>query len=133
MPVKPARGRLLVYYVDPAQAAQMSARLRAAGVLVEVDSVDPHVVQPSKSGSTRIGLWVLCDDQFEDAIKLLKDPSHRPQRVIGAEQMQAAGRFVGTTPGPGKRGPLILLCAIFLARSIEIMLVEAFIRGKNTV
>jgi len=41
--VTSTRGKLLVYYVDPGEAAAMRRRLRAAGVVVEVDSVDPHI------------------------------------------------------------------------------------------
>jgi hypothetical protein len=80
--VTSARGKLLVYYVDPAEAAAMRRRLRAAGVMVEVDSVDPHIIQPSKSGTQRIGLWVSFADQFDDAVQLLQNPHHVPRRIV---------------------------------------------------
>ena len=78
----------------------MRRRLRAAGVLVEVDSVDPHNIQPSKSGAQRIALRVTFDDQFDDAVQLLQNPNHVPRRVIGpgemgdAESSGAGSRFV---------------------------------------
>jgi hypothetical protein len=80
--VTSARGKLLVYYVDPGEAAAMRRRLRAAGVMVEVDSVDPHNIQPSNSGTQRIGLWVTFEDQFDDAVQLLQNPDHVPRRII---------------------------------------------------
>jgi hypothetical protein len=84
-------GKLLVYYVDPGKAAAMRRRLRAAGVMVEVDSVDPHNVQPSKSGTQRTGLWVTFEDQFDDAVQLLQNPDHVPRRVISPGEMDKAG------------------------------------------
>jgi len=97
-----ARGKLLVYYVDPAEAAAMRRRLRAAGVMIEVDSVDPHNILPSKSGTQRIGLWVTFDDQFDDAVQLLQNSEHVPRRVISPDEMgetEASGvesKFVST-------------------------------------
>jgi hypothetical protein len=89
--VTSTRGKLLVYYVDPGEAAAMRRRLRAAGVVAEVDSVDPHNIQPSRSGTRRIGLYVTFDDQFDDAVQLLQNPDHVPRRVIGPSEMDDAG------------------------------------------
>lgn len=72
--------RLVTHYIDPDVAADAKSRLCEAGILTELASVDPHVIQPSKSGAERIGLWVVSDDQFEDALLLLANPDHIPQR-----------------------------------------------------
>jgi hypothetical protein len=78
--------KLIAYYVDPAVASGVKSRLRKAGVLTELSNEDPHIVKPSRSGATRIGLWVVHDDQFGDAVKLLEDPDHVPKHVIDVEQ-----------------------------------------------
>ena len=57
------------------------SRLCEAGIMAEVTSVDPHIIRPSKSRAERIGLWVVFDDQFEDAILLLENPDHVPKRI----------------------------------------------------
>ena len=79
--------KLITYYADPAEASAARARLREAGVMTEVNSVDPHIVKPSKSGATRIGLWVVLDEQFDDAIQLLENPDHVPKRIIALDEM----------------------------------------------
>lgn len=82
--------KLLTQFVDPADAAEANTRLRAAGIMTETGSVDPHIMKPSKSGAVRIGLWVVFDDQFDDAVILLQNPDHVPTRRISAEEMKAA-------------------------------------------
>lgn len=79
--------KLIAYYVDPAEASGVKSRLRKAGVLTELSNEDPHIVRPSRSGAMRIGLWVVHDDQFGDAVKLLENPDHVPKPVIDVEQM----------------------------------------------
>ena len=72
--------KLVTHYLDPGEASAAKSRLCEAGVLAEVGAVDPHIIQPSKSGAERIGLWVVFDDQFEDALLLLENADHVPQR-----------------------------------------------------
>jgi hypothetical protein len=81
--------QLLTQFIDPVDAAAAKARLADAGIMVKSKSVDPHIIQPSKSGSQRIGLWIVFDDQFDDAVQLLQDPDHVPQRVISRDEMRA--------------------------------------------
>lgn len=79
--------KLVTQYVDPSDAARASLKLREAGVMTKVTFVDPHNIKPSKSGAVRVGLWVVYDDQFEDAVQLLKNPEHIPKRVISLAEM----------------------------------------------
>ena len=74
--------KLVTHFIDPGEASAAKSRLCEAGVMAEVTSVDPHIIHPSKSGAERIGLWVVFDDQFEDAILLLENPDHVPKRII---------------------------------------------------
>ncbi len=70
--------KLISYYADPGEASAASSMLRAAGIATEVGSVDPHIMKPSRSGATRVGLWIVYDDQFDNAVKLLEDPDQVP-------------------------------------------------------
>ena len=79
--------KLLNQYIDPKDAAEDKSRLRAAGIASRVGAMDPHVIQPSKSGATHTGLWVLADDQLEDAIRILEDPGHKPRRVLSPREI----------------------------------------------
>ena len=95
--------KLLNQYLDPEDAAEAKSSLREAGIASLVEAMDPHSVQPSKSGATHVGLWVLLDDQLQDAIKVLEDPAHVPSRILThreidqlegkAENRVAKGRF----------------------------------------
>ena len=55
--------------------------------MTEITSLDPHVMSPSRTGALRIGLWVVFEDQFDDAVKLLEDPNHIPKRIIPLNEM----------------------------------------------
>lgn len=72
--------KLVTHFLDPGEASAAKSRLCEAGVMAEIGVVDPHIIQPSKSGAERIGLWVICDDQLEDA-RLLLSSDHAPRRV----------------------------------------------------
>ena len=73
--------KLVTHFIDPAEASAAKSRLCEAGIMAEVTSVDPHIIRPSKSGAERIGLWVVHEDQIEDAILLLENPDHVPKRI----------------------------------------------------
>ena len=79
--------KLLNRYLDPADAAEARETLRSAGIASLVEAMDPHSVQPSKSGATHVGLWVLADEQLEDAILVLENPDHAPRRVLSAAEI----------------------------------------------
>ena len=76
--------KLVTLYIDPVDAAEANERLRQAGVMTRMTMVDPHNIKPSKSGAERIGLSVVFDD---DAVQLLENPHHVPQRKISLAEM----------------------------------------------
>jgi len=82
--------KLITHFIDPGEASVAKSKLCAAGIMVEVSNIDPHVIQPSKSGAERIGLWVVFDDQLEDALLLLKNPDHVPQRRTSLAEVTEA-------------------------------------------
>ena len=79
--------QLVTQFIDPGDATEASTRLREAGVMTEITSLDPHIMSSSRTGALRIGLWVVFEDQFDDAVRLLEDPNHVPQRVISLSEM----------------------------------------------
>jgi hypothetical protein len=90
--------RLVTLYIDPGDAAAANSRLRQAGVMTQLSFVDPHNIKPSKSGTERIALSVVFDDQFDDAVRLLKNPRHVPQRKISLAEMNEIEAAGGATP-----------------------------------
>lgn len=111
--------KLVDQYLDPQDAAAARRRLREAGVASLVDSMDPHSVQPSKSGVTHIGLWVVVDDQFEDAVRILENPAHQPLRVLSPQEMdiieKSAEQRSGSSSRFSDRAQGLLFLAIMLA------------------
>ncbi len=79
--------QLVTQFIDPSDATAANSRLRKAGVMTEITSLDPHIMSSSRTGALRIGLWVVFEDQFNDAIQLLEDPDHVPHRVISLTEM----------------------------------------------
>ena len=91
--------QLVTQFIDPSDATEANSRLRKAGVMTEITSLDPHIMSRSRTGALRIGLWVVFEDQFDDAVQLLEDPDHVPHRVISLTEMNkikstARGRWL---------------------------------------
>lgn len=104
--------KLIRLYVDPGDASEANTRLRKAGVMTEITFVDPHNIKPSKSGAMRIGLSVVYDDQFDDAVQLLENPDHVPKRVISAAEMnelESGGSVNRLMPGKQLAGVVALI------------------------
>ncbi len=106
--------KVVTQYVDSGDATKAKAQLRAAGIMADIAIIDPHFIQPSKSGAVRIELWVEFDDQFEDAVQLLQNPDHIPKRIITLEEMEKiesskSYRKHKTLPQPKKTSPSIVI------------------------
>lgn len=111
--------KLVDQYIDPNMATAARVRLRIAGIASHVDTMDPHNIQPSKSGETRIGLWVIDDDQHEDAVMVLVNPEHVPRRILSLDEiskLEAAVEKRARPPRPpGETVITLLLVAALLA------------------
>ncbi len=59
--------------------------LQSKGIAVRVANDQSKGGKPSLIGFRR-GIWVLSDDQYEDAKVLLRDPGHRPGFVLSTEE-----------------------------------------------
>ena len=81
--------KLVTRFENPAAADEASRRLRAAGVMTRTAEHGSHLARLFKFRRRRTGVWVVFDDQFEDALRLLEDPDHVPRRVIGAAEIAA--------------------------------------------
>jgi len=79
--------KLVTQFIDPREATEANTRLRQAGVMTEITSLDTHIMSRSKTGALRIGLWVVFEDQFDDAVQLLEDKNHVPNRVVPLSEM----------------------------------------------
>jgi hypothetical protein len=82
-------------------------------------------MQPSRSGSQRIGLWVVYADQFDDAVQLLQNPAHVPRRIVSQDEMVEA-RAGGSATRLLRRckGPLAIIIAIGLLGGVAYLMLS---------
>ncbi len=43
----------------------------------------------AKTGALKVGLWVVLDQQYDDALKLLENPEHVPAYQLSDEEMDS--------------------------------------------
>ena len=111
-------------------ATAARVRLRIAGIASHIDSMDPHNIQPSKSGETRIGLWVIDDDQHQDAVMVLVNPEHVPRRILSLEEiskLEASVEKRARPPRPLGEVALTLLLAGGLLALVGWTAIEYFL------
>ena len=77
--------KLLRYFVDPGEVSAAKSLLAQAGIATEVSNEDPHVIKRPKSGATRLGLWILDDDRFDDALRLLVNSGSDEEHPLDRE------------------------------------------------
>ena len=112
--------KLVTQFIDPGEASETNRRLRRAGVMTTLTGYDPHIVRKAEAKTFRIGLWVVFDDQFEDAVRLLEDPGHLPRRVVSRDEMNRLDRDALKAPTKSSaatrrwRGRLIVACVLLV-------------------
>ena len=90
--------KLVTQFHDSDDAERVSKRLRNAGVMTVITGKELRLLNSSKTGTRRLGLWVVFDDQHADAMILLDNPNHKPARKIPLSEMvrlekEAKARF----------------------------------------
>jgi hypothetical protein len=63
-----------------------SLNYREKGILTQVSSRHSNSLRMI-TGATKVGLWVVLDDQYQDAIELRKNRSHRPSTTLSEDEM----------------------------------------------
>ena len=84
--------KLVTQYFDLNEAEIENQRLRLSGVMSVVLSKKLSRLGARFSGHYKVGLWVVFDDQYEDARQLLENINHVPKRVISQKEMEEIER-----------------------------------------
>ncbi len=123
--------KLVDQYIDPGMASAARERLRNAGIATRVDVMDPHNLQPSKSGKTRVGLWVLDDSQHEDALQALADPGHKLKNPLSFDEIVSLEAAVERRPPPRlkRRNVVLILLLIALLLGLVVYTTIEFLPG----
>jgi len=114
--------KLITEYDELSKAEEISDRLRRAGVMTVVTGKNSFRLSSSKTGVLKVGLWVVFDDQYKDAILLLKNRKHKPFRKLSLKEIndldESAKRKLSFS---GKK--IFEKIAVFITSSIIILLV----------
>lgn len=79
--------KLIREYNDANEAEIISNSLREKGVMSTVTSADSQRLGRFKSGSLKVGLWVMFEEQLNDAVQLLENPDHQPEYKIPLDEI----------------------------------------------
>ncbi|VAW46418.1 hypothetical protein MNBD_GAMMA02-1709 [hydrothermal vent metagenome] len=58
------------------------------GILTYVSSADSKKLGTYQTGALKVGLWVILDEQYEDSLAVLNDPSHTVKIQLSSEEMK---------------------------------------------
>ena len=81
--------KLLDQYHDISKATELALMLRNEGILTYISSKRSYELGSVRTGVFKVGLWVVLDEQFEDAKKYLKNPNHIIGYKLSEEEMVA--------------------------------------------
>ena len=82
--------KLLTQYETDSEADSVSARLEDKGIATYVSSRNALGFPGWSTGPAMVGLWVLIDEQYEDAMALLYDPEHTVSNPLSMPDILAA-------------------------------------------
>jgi len=78
--------KLLAEFENAHEADLAAMRYREKGILTYVSSRHSNSFRVI-TGATQVGLWVVLDDQYSDAVELRKNDSHQPSIRLSEEEM----------------------------------------------
>ncbi len=80
--------KLVREFDDANEAEIISESLRERGVMTAVTSVDSQRLGRTRTGSLKVGLWVMFEEQLNDAVQLLENPDHQLVYKIPLDEMR---------------------------------------------
>ena len=78
--------KLLEQYRHVTSAEQAADVLQSNGIPCHISGRFSRHLGGYFTGAFKVGLWVLVDEQFDEARKLLADPSYRVKNPLTKEQ-----------------------------------------------
>ncbi len=80
--------RMIERYASRSEAMERAAFLQANGIATHVSDMTAMRLNLAHQGQFRAGLWVVFEDQYEDARALLANPDHRVTSALSPEEIQ---------------------------------------------
>lgn len=79
--------QLLRKYNSLLEAQQVAMNLRSRGIATHIAGKESYRAAPIFSGAFYVGLWVVLDHQYDDALALLDDPDHPVRDPIPVDEI----------------------------------------------
>ena len=79
--------QLIGQYHNESEADLIAAKLEEQGILTFISGRESLRLMRYRAGIFDVGLWVVLDHQYDDAIALLNDPGHTVESPLTAEEM----------------------------------------------
>lgn len=79
--------RMVERYGSRSEAMERAAFLQANGIATHVSDMTALRVNLAHQGQFRAGLWVVFEDQYDDAMALLSNPDHEVSKALSPDQM----------------------------------------------
>lgn len=87
--------KLLRQYQYSSDAERVADKLRNRGILCHVSSKQSHSLGPY-SGVVSVGLWVVLNSQYRDALAVLDNPRHKVENPLAEEEMLELEAYAAT-------------------------------------
>jgi len=79
--------RMVAKYETRSEAAERAAFLQAHGIATHLSDMTSMRMNLAHQGRYRVGLWVVLEAQYDDAIGLLESPEHEVSNPLSVDQM----------------------------------------------
>lgn len=80
--------RMIAKYETRSQAQERAAFLQAHGIATHITDMTALRLNLAHQGRFRAGLWVVFENQYEDAIGLLESPDHEVSNPLSVDQLE---------------------------------------------
>jgi len=80
--------KLLRHYSHTSDAEDAARKLESKGILTHVTAKYSQRLSRHMTGALKAGLWILIDDQYEDAREFLNNPRHKITTGIAPKEIQ---------------------------------------------
>ena len=80
--------KLIARYEDALEAEDIAARLEHVGILAYVSSANSHLFGRIQTGALKVGLWIVLEHQYEDALAYLQNEKREITTALTAEEIE---------------------------------------------
>lgn len=102
--------KLLTEFESASEADIASSRLERKGIATFVSNRHPGEFTFGTGGPLGVGLWVVLDNQYEDASALLLDPDHTVTHPLSVEEILTIRNGIQSRDMSGVFGILAWMC-----------------------